>query len=323
MNFRVGFFFLILATITLGGCSDLGEVLKPRPQSQLSATALDFGTVAVSQSTTRSLTISNSGTGILTGTASISCSEYSLQSGGGSFTLAGGQSRAIVVEFTPGSVGSFPCTLDLGPNAPAVTIAGAAALQLPGAVCIVLQSSLAFGSVQSGQTSLMTTEVLNTGTASLLVNVVSGCGEFQVFRGGGTSQIPPGSSLAVTIAYSPLTSGRVSCVVEVGPNCPTIDLSGTGITVSFANDVRPILNARCISCHGYLGDPNVHIYLTLPDIIIGGPLVRPFEPDNSYFYRKLTPTPLSGSRMPYGGPYLSDTQIDLVRRWVAEGALDN
>jgi len=314
---------LTLAAITLGGCSDLGDVLKPQPQSQLTATALDFGTVAVSQSTTRSVTISNSGTGALTGTASLSCSEYFLQSGGGPFSLASGQSRTMVVEFTPGSVGSFPCTLALGPNAPAVTIAGAAELQQPGAVVFVRRTSFAFGSVQIGQTSLMTTEVLNTGTASLLVNVVSACGEFQVFRGSGLTHIAAGDSLVVTIAYSPATSGRVSCVIEVGPDCPTIDVSGTGITVSFANDVRPILNARCIGCHGYLGDSIVHHYLTAPGIFAQDPLAKPFDPDNSIFYRKLTPTPLNGSRMPQGGPFLPDGQIDVVRRWVAEGALDN
>jgi hypothetical protein len=121
--------------------------------------------------------------------------------------------------------------------------------------------------------------------------------------------------LSVTIAYSPTTSGRVSCVIDVGPGCPTIDVSGTGITVSFANDVRPMLNARCVGCHGYLG--------AAPGTFAVSPLVKPFDPEHSIFYRKLSPTPLSGSRMPLGGPYLLNDQIDVVRRWIAEGALDN
>lgn len=323
MAFRHRFTFVLVATLAWSGCSDLGSVVKPNPQSQLSATSLDFGTVAVSQSVTRSLTISNSGTGILTGTASLSCAGYSLPSGGGPFALAGGQSRTIVVEFTPGSVGLYPCTLELGPNAPPITIAGEAALQAPGAVAVVLHPTLAFGQVESGETELLTTEVLNTGTAPLLVNVQSPCGEFQVFRGGGPSQIPAGGSLAVTIAYNPTTSGPISCVIEIGPNCPTITVSGIGVTVSFASDVQPIFTSRCISCHFYLNSGVSHLYLTTPDVIVGGSLAVPYEPDNSFLYLKLTPAPPSGARMPFGGPYLTEAQMTLIRNWIGEGALDN
>jgi hypothetical protein len=55
-------------------------------------------------------------------------------------------------------------------------------------------------------------------------------------------------------------------------------------------------------------------------------LVRPFSPETSFLITKLEgPAPSSGqgSRMPQGGPFLSETQIDLVREWILGGALDS
>jgi len=49
--------------------------------------------------------------------------------------------------------------------------------------------------------------------------------------------------------------------------------------------------------------------------------VSPGNPDASYIVQKLQGTNSVGARMPFGGPYLSQAQIDLVRGWIAAGAL--
>lgn len=50
--------------------------------------------------------------------------------------------------------------------------------------------------------------------------------------------------------------------------------------------------------------------------------VAPEEPDRSFLLIKLLgPPPSQGSRMPLTGDPLSDEQIDLVRRWILQGAL--
>ncbi len=53
--------------------------------------------------------------------------------------------------------------------------------------------------------------------------------------------------------------------------------------------------------------------------------IKPFDPDNSYLVRKLEGVGIAAGtgRMPFGGPYLTVTQIDEVRAWVAAGALNN
>jgi mono/diheme cytochrome c family protein len=49
--------------------------------------------------------------------------------------------------------------------------------------------------------------------------------------------------------------------------------------------------------------------------------VIPFDPANSFLLIKITnPRPEHGSLMPLGFPALSPSQIDLVRRWIADGA---
>lgn len=52
--------------------------------------------------------------------------------------------------------------------------------------------------------------------------------------------------------------------------------------------------------------------------------VQPGDPDNSYIVRKLEGGPdITDQRMPLGGSRLTDTEIDLVREWIANGALNN
>ncbi len=56
---------------------------------------------------------------------------------------------------------------------------------------------------------------------------------------------------------------------------------------------------------------------------VNGAVIAPGSPDGSKLVRKIRGTEAVGGRMPFGGPYLSDDQIDLIAAWVAEGALDN
>ena len=50
--------------------------------------------------------------------------------------------------------------------------------------------------------------------------------------------------------------------------------------------------------------------------------VLPGNPANSYLVRKLEGTAgIVGERMPFGGPYLSSTEINQVRDWIQAGAL--
>jgi hypothetical protein len=52
--------------------------------------------------------------------------------------------------------------------------------------------------------------------------------------------------------------------------------------------------------------------------------VVPFEPDQSYLMEKLTSDkPTVGRRMPLASEPLPDEEIQLIREWIAGGALNN
>ena len=55
----------------------------------------------------------------------------------------------------------------------------------------------------------------------------------------------------------------------------------------------------------------------------GATLVIPGAPDKSYIVSKIEGTSDTGARMPLGGPYLTEGQILILKRWIAEGASRN
>jgi hypothetical protein len=95
------------------------------PSCQLSATALDFGTVSVDQSVERPLTITNVGGGILSGRAAPSGCDWFQMVGSPDFALAFGQSATFTIRFTPPSSRAYTCYIfTSGSPCPMVTLTG-------------------------------------------------------------------------------------------------------------------------------------------------------------------------------------------------------
>ena len=132
----------------------------------------------------------------------------------------------------------------------------------------------------------------------------------------------------------------IGCAAVLGvAGCllPPTEVPTPGATVSFSQQIQPILTANCAICHQRGGFANVVGYELLLDAenayadlmsqrsIRDGNLafVAPGDPDASYFFEKIaSDAPQIGGRMPVGR-VLADADIELVRRWIAEGALDN
>lgn len=112
---------------------------------------------------------------------------------------------------------------------------------------------------------------------------------------------------------------------------------GAPARVSFRRDIRPIIErpdgppAGCRRCHyralstaqGFeLGGLDLTTLGTLRrgGISSGRTIVVPGNPDASVIVQKLEGTYARGERMPKGLTPLSRGEIDLVRRWIAEGA---
>jgi hypothetical protein len=94
--------------------------------------------------------------------------------------------------------------------------------------------------------------------------------------------------------------------------------------VSFQNDVRPLFNRYgCVGCHGGTNNLFVTPVANLLRGGMNGPAVVPLKPENSILVQKIKPNPPFGDRMPQGGPYLKDAEIQIIVNWIKEGALDN
>lgn len=58
--------------------------------------------------------------------------------------------------------------------------------------------------------------------------------------------------------------------------------------------------------------------------VAGKMRVVPFDPDQSYLMEKLTQAkPTAGGRMPLASDPLPDEEIEMIREWIAGGALNN
>ena len=104
-------------------------------------------------------------------------------------------------------------------------------------------------------------------------------------------------------------------------------------TVSFRSDVLPLLTTRCVMCH-VEGAEQGHLSL-YPDAwaqLVGVPStqapikrIEPGAPNKSYLYLKVLGTQVeaggSGLRMPFQQDALSPAEIELLRKWIEQGAL--
>ncbi len=95
------------------------------------------------------------------------------------------------------------------------------------------------------------------------------------------------------------------------------------VTVNFNRDIRPILNEKCVACHGgvrQLADVSfIYREETLGKGKSGRPTVVPGRPRASELMARVTSHDPE-TRMPYRAPPLEPREIDLLRRWIEEGA---
>lgn len=93
------------------------------------------------------------------------------------------------------------------------------------------------------------------------------------------------------------------------------------IHVSYAKDVRPILESRCQKCHmgEYVSEGlNMKTYASLLTGSQNGPVIVPGNASDSLIIQKLV-----AGEMPKRGPKLTPVQIQTITDWINAGALNN
>lgn len=96
--------------------------------------------------------------------------------------------------------------------------------------------------------------------------------------------------------------------------------------VSFHREIRPILQAHCQGCHQPAKPGGGYVVTSFDSLLkpgeSGDPAIVPKNLDESGLLAQILPTD-GVALMPQGKPPLKDAEIDLIRRWIAQGAIDD
>ncbi len=96
--------------------------------------------------------------------------------------------------------------------------------------------------------------------------------------------------------------------------------------VSYHREVLPILQANCQGCHQPARAQGGYVMTEMAKLLKGGETgdiaVVPGKPDESELIRQVTPVD-GKAEMPKGKPPLSAGDLDVLRRWVEQGAVDD
>jgi len=119
-------------------------------------------------------------------------------------------------------------------------------------------------------------------------------------------------AMVICASLALLTSCEYDVVVPEKYVPPPID---TTVVISFAQDIQPIFNAKCITCHPTVSNPdlttgNSYNALTSGNYVVAG------DPVNSKLYNKCKP----GGSM---SNYCTTDELNLISAWIYAGAKNN
>ncbi|MGA9116379.1 MAG: c-type cytochrome domain-containing protein [Bacteroidota bacterium] len=110
----------------------------------------------------------------------------------------------------------------------------------------------------------------------------------------------------------------------------------TDTAVSFREDVFPLVKKYCLPCHAEdnanPSDLHLDTYKSLKAGGRKGPGIVPGKPSESMFLQKMGEKPPFGGRMPLHSKrkikegkvrWLTPEEMDLLARWIRQGAKDN
>lgn len=144
--------------------------------------------------------------------------------------------------------------------------------------------------------------------------------------GGGEAPLPATEPAAPTETVSQPTDAPAATDTAIpATEAPTATeastASNTSAGVSFANDIKPIFDTRCIKCHGVERTKEGLDMQTYENIMAGsrnGPVIEPGNADNSYMVQQIV-----DGEMPDRGDPVTPDELQLIIDWVNQGAQNN
>jgi hypothetical protein len=104
--------------------------------------------------------------------------------------------------------------------------------------------------------------------------------------------------------------------------------NGSDEPVSYWRQIRPLLQTRCVGCHQPAKAKGGHVLVDHRSLLArnadgDAALVVPGQPGSSALLDSVTAFDGEPPAMPKDGAPLDTTQVELLRRWIAEGAHDD
>ena len=106
--------------------------------------------------------------------------------------------------------------------------------------------------------------------------------------------------------------------------CELCSAQQSTVKLTFDDDIKPILVRRCSTCHSSdrtEADLNVTNYIALMQGGGSGEVIEPFSSENSFLVKVVTHE--ESPEMPPSGNKIPSADINLLKQWVDQGALEN
>ena len=209
-------------------------LLKTSPKLSVSSQSVNFGAVAVGQPASQTVTLTNTGSGLLA-VSSIASNSPDVEAGGATVMYLGpGEARDVLIVNTPSATGPQSATITINGDTKISVTAQATNQTLPS---LVLESPLLdFGSVRVGSSTTASIGIANLGSAPLDVTGLSVTSGWMVVSPQTPFFLQPGGSTTVTLSFTPTVSGSATGTLTVTTNDPssgtaTVTLTGSGVSV--------------------------------------------------------------------------------------------
>ena len=218
----------LLAILVTSGCvgaagKSPNAAAATGPSIEISPSTVSFGDLTVGQSATKTVTVTNNGTEVLTVSGiSVTGTGFSASGPKLPMSLSAGQSASISAVFKPTGANADTGKITIASNAdgsPSLVALSGTGTTTTAAELTATPSSIAFGSVAVGSEETQTIKLANTGSAAVAIAKVASSGT-GVSVSGMTAPMTlnGGQSTTLTVTYKPTSAATLAGSVSITSN---------------------------------------------------------------------------------------------------------
>ena len=137
-----------------------------------------------------------------------------------------------------------------------------------------------------------------------------------------------GARLGVVVIWAVALGTLVGMTASSGTEREAVEVPQNVLDVSFADEVMPILEARCVDCHGGVDDTGAEVVeeglnlTTYEGVMAGstwGTVVEAGDAESSLLLQMI----IDGDMPKDAEEPMPESEIEVLRAWIAEGAQNN